>query len=249
MSTIPSPEDAEGMPVQTIGIADDEDDLRETVAEYLTRRGFRVVQAADAAGFRELCAQEHLDLAILDIRMPHEDGLSLARWLRERSAIGIIFATAADEPIDRVVGLEIGADDYLTKPYEMRELLARVRCILRRTASAAPVAAERAAKPVEVIAFQGFQADLSARRLVDPSGRTVDLTAGEFDLLAVLAQRPRRTLSREQISTLLDLGGIEVGRGIDIRIARLRKKIEDRPDAPRLLRTVHGQGYVFTPEG
>jgi two-component system phosphate regulon response regulator OmpR len=233
----------------TVAIAEDEEDLREAVAEYLEDRGLRVLQAGNAAAFRALVAAEAVDVAILDIQMPGEDGLSLARWLRGRSRIGIIFATAADQPVERIIGLELGADDYITKPYELRELLARVRSILRRMGdAAAPVAAPAEARR-DTLAVGSLVLDSAARRLLRPDGSAVALTQGEFDLLAVLVQRAGRILSREQLAGLLHEGGGEGGRAIDIRMARIRRKLEeDDPSCRGRLRTVRGQGYVFAPE-
>lgn len=235
--------------IPTIAIAEDEDDLREAVAEYLTDRGFRVLEAGNGVAFRALIEGETVDLAILDIQMPGEDGLSLARWLRGRSRIGIIFATAADQPVDRIIGLELGADDYITKPYELRELLARVRSILRRMgdAGAEPVAAPTPTRTTQTIG--ALTLDTAARRLLRADGSIVKLTQGEFDLLAVLAQRPGRTLSREQLAELLHETGGEGGRAIDIRIVRIRKKLEEDPACHGCLRTVRGQGYMFVSGG
>ncbi len=240
--------------IPTVAIAEDEEDLREAVVEYLHDRGLRVLQAGNAAAFRALVEAEPIDLAILDIQMPGEDGLSLARWLRARSRVGIIFATAADQPVERIIGLELGADDYITKPYELRELLARVRSILRRigdaqAAPATPAAAEHTPGKPAALAVGNLVLDTQARRLQRPDGSVVGLTAGEFDLLAVMVQRAGRTLSREQLAGLLHETGGEGGRAIDIRMARIRRKLEEDPACRGRLRTVRGQGYVFVPEG
>ena len=236
--------------IPTIAIAEDEDDLREAVVEYLTDRGFTVLQAGNGVAFRALIEAETIDLAILDIQMPGEDGLSLARWLRGRSRVGIIFATAADQPVDRIIGLELGADDYITKPYELRELLARVRSILRRMGDggAEPVAV--ASAPARATQSIGtLTLDTAARRLLRADGSIVKLTQGEFDLLTVLAERPNRPLSRDQLASLLHETGGEGGRAIDIRIVRIRKKLEEDPACHGCLRTVRGQGYMFVPTG
>lgn len=219
------------------------------VVEYLSDRGYRVLQAGNGIAFRALIESESVDVAILDIMMPGEDGLSLARWLRTRSRIGIIFATAADQPVERIIGLELGADDYITKPYDLRELLARVRSILRRLGDSGaepttPVAARRA-----TLAIGTMTLDAAARRLLRQDGSAVKLTQGEFDLLAVLVQCPGRTLSRDQLAELLHESGGEGGRAIDIRIVRIRKKLEDEPSCEGCLRTVRGQGYMFVPGG
>ena len=236
--------------IPTIAIAEDEDDLREAVVEYLTDRGFTVLQAGNGVAFRALIEAETIDLAILDIQMPGEDGLSLARWLRGRSRVGIIFATAADQPVDRIIGLELGAADYITKPYQLWELLARVRSILRRMGDggAEPVAV--ASAPARATQSIGtLTLDTAARRLLRADGTIVKLTQGEFDLLTVLAERPNRPLSRDQLASLLHETGGEGGRAIDIRIVRIRKKLEEDPACHGCLRTVRGQGYMFVPTG
>ncbi len=238
-----------------LAIVDDEPHLREAVADFLRGYGFEVIEAADAAAFRALVAEAPVDVALLDIAMPGEDGLSLARWLRRRSRTGIIFATAAGLPIDRIVGLEIGADDYVVKPYDLRELLARIRSLLRRLAAEpAPAAAAPSAPPANpasrTIQFGPYVLDRDGRRLTDRDGRTIDLTPKEFDLLEILASRANRVLSRAQ---LVELGADEAEAGesdrrIDIRVTRLRRKIEPQPDRPRFIRTVRGEGYVFVPD-
>jgi DNA-binding response OmpR family regulator len=242
----------------TIAVVDDEPDLREAIVEYLQGHGFRVMAAETAAAFRALIAQEPVDLVILDINMPGEDGLSLARWLRKHSETGIIFASAAGHAIDRIVGLEIGADDYLVKPYDLREMLARIRSVLRRlqerphgrAKSTAPTNAAAVAPAGRRIQFGDFVLDLDGRRLSNRDGTPVDLTPLEFDLLETLAQRPNRVLSRavliEQSRDGAEMAGDD--RRIDIRITRLRKKIEPEPDRPRFIRTVRGEGYVFVPQ-
>ena len=237
-------------PMPTIGIVDDDDDVRDTLVDYLTLQGLRVVAARDAAGFRRLLENERIDVAVLDVHMPGENGLSLARWLRDSRPTGIIFATAADRPIDRIVGLEIGADDYLVKPYDLREMLARVRCVLRRlapTPAPAPVAKPSHGRR---LVFGDMTLDVESRRLSTADDRTVELTAMEFDLLEVLVSRPNRVLSRGQLSELAHgRQPSDSDRSIDIRVTRLRKKIEPDPENPRFIRTVRGEGYLFAAEG
>lgn len=237
----------------TVAIAEDEVDLREAVAEYLSERGLRVLAAGSAAEFRAMVAGEAIDVAVLDIAMAGEDGLSLARWLaRQKHPPGIILATAAGSAVDRVVGLEIGVDDYLVKPYDLRELLARVRSVLRRlpedTAASAPIPAE-AVDPSRQMPVGPYRLDLQSGRLTARDGRTVALTPAELDLLEALAKRPNRVLSRSQ---LLDLAqsreGHESARSVDVRITRLRRKLESDPDNPTLIRTVRGEGYMFVPD-
>ena len=238
----------------TIAIADDEEHLAEAVAEYLAGHGYDVLTAPNAAAFRALVAERRIDVAILDIAMPGEDGLSLARWLRRQGRAGIIFASASGSPMDRIVGLEIGGDDYLSKPYDLRELLARVRSLIRRLDAAAPAAAPavpaQSSPPGRLVRFGPFTLDPGARRLTHRDEGPVDLTAAEFDLLEVLASRPNRILSRGLIAELLgdDSAGAEGDRRIDVRITRLRRKIEPDPDSPRFIRTVRGEGYVLSTE-
>jgi DNA-binding response OmpR family regulator len=234
-----------------IAVVDDEDDLREAVVEYLSMNGYSVTGYDRAAAFRTAHETEPVDLVILDIAMPGEDGLSLARWLRSRGHSGIIFATASATSIDRIIGLELGGDDYIVKPYELREMLARVRSVLRRlpAEAASAVSAETTPAPAanaRRIRFGGMALDLDARTLFDAAGAPVDLTAMELDLLVILATRPGRALSRAQIIELSDgHDGSDTERAIDIRITRLRRKIEPNPDTPKYVRTLRGTGYVF----
>lgn len=232
-----------------IVVVEDEPDLRDAVAEYLGANGYDVLCAADAAAMRELAAHEPFDLAILDIAMPGEDGLSLGRWLRAQFPVGIIYASAAGTSIDRVVGLELGADDYLVKPYELRELLARVRSVLRRLPSAETARTPRAAAqpPRRLISFGPFTADLDGRVVTSAAGDVVDMAKSEFDVLEVFLARPNRLLSRAAISEAIGFSeDPESSRAVDIRIMRLRKKIEGDPGNPRFLRTVRGEGYIFS---
>lgn len=221
-------------------VVDDEQGIRDMVAEYLGHHGFAVSTASDADSFRRLHAERPADLAILDITMPGEDGLSLARWLRAHSKIGIVILTAADEVIDRVVGLEIGADDYITKPFDLRELRARIRTILRRLDETAP------ANDGEVVRFGRTYLNLARRKLYDMAGKEIALTAMEFDLLAAFARHPDKVLSRDQLLDLAHHHHWEpFDRSIDIRIARLRRKIETDPSRPEIIKTVRGAGYIF----
>jgi DNA-binding response OmpR family regulator len=235
-----------------IVVVEDEPDLRDAVAEYLVANGFDVTALPDAASMRSLAEREAFHLAILDIAMPGEDGLSLARWLRGKMPIGIIFATAAGTSIDRIVGLELGADDYIVKPYELRELLARVRSVLRRVP---PPSEPRPAQAAEGEAqrrrtwFGVYQADFDARTVTGPDG-VLDLAKSEFDVLEVFLKRANRLLTRAAISEAIGLAeDPENSRAIDIRIMRLRKKIEEDPGNPKFLRTVRGEGYVFSLPG
>ena len=235
-----------------VAIVDDEEHLREAVGEYLELQGFEVLSYRNAQVFREESVGKHIDVAILDIAMPGEDGLSLARFIRKSGTTGIIMATAAGRAIDRIVGLEIGADDYVVKPYELRELLARIKSVLRRVKAAPATAPPQAVAAPEgrSLRFGSLTLDLDARRLVDGSNGPVELTAMEFDLLQALATRPNRVLSRGQLQEFAHgRSADESDRSIDIRVTRLRKKIEPDPEHPRFIKTVRGEGYVFVPNG
>ena len=235
-------------------VVDDEPELRSLLVEYFVRHGFAVEAVADAAAARASLALRRPALAILDINMPGENGLSLARWMREAHArVGLVMLTTASDTVDRVVGLELGADDYVPKPFEMRELLARVRAVLRRaetTAAAPPAAASdpAAATPSRRVAFGACLLDLDERRLLGADARDIDISAAEFDLLALFARHPNRPLNRDQIMEQAHHRGWDVfDRSIDLRIMRLRRKIEKNPDKPELIKTVRNVGYVFVP--
>ena len=228
---------------QRVLIVEDDREVRETVAEYLGSHGYEVREAADGAAMRKLLGDAIPELVLLDVRLPGEDGLSLARWLRERHDLSIIMVTAAGEVIDRVVGLEVGADDYIGKPFDLRELLARVKSVLRRSAGAKPAAASRR------VPFGSCMLDLDQHQLVGSAGEDIPLTAMEFDLLRAFAEHPNRVLSRDQLLTLTRNREWEpFDRSIDIRIARLRRKIEDDPDNPKTIKTIRGSGYIFIPK-
>ena len=231
-------------------IVEDEPDLREAVAEYLEANGYEVATAGDAAAARSMLESGTFHLALLDIAMPGEDGLSLGRWLRSKMATGIIYATAAGTPLDRIVGLEIGADDYIVKPYELREVLARVRSVLRRVpqpSAPQPAGTKTASGPVRrAVRFGAFSADLDGRLVTGPGGTVVDLARSEFDVLEVFLTRANRVLTRAAISEAIGFAeDAEASRAVDIRIMRLRKKIEADPANPTFLRTVRGEGYLF----
>jgi two-component system, OmpR family, response regulator len=224
-------------------IVEDDRQVRETVAEYLGAHGYEVVEAADGAAMRQALKAGTPQLVLLDVRLPGEDGLALARWLRERHDIAIIMVTAAGEVIDRVVGLEVGADDYIGKPFDLRELLARVKSVLRRSAGAKPAAASRR------VPFGSCMLDLDQHQLVGAACEDIPLTAMEFDLLRAFAEHPNRVLSRDQLLTLTRNREWEpFDRSIDIRIARLRRKIEEDPDNPKTIKTIRGSGYIFIPK-
>lgn len=225
-------------------IVDDEPDLRDLLTEYLAAQGFQVRGVGDGVSLRALIGEFPPDLVVLDLNLPGEHGLTIARWLRESSACSIIMLTAAGELVDRVVGLEMGADDYLPKPFDPRELLARVRSVLRRSFRPAAGTAD-----TRKVRFGDCLLDLEARRLYRSDGREVKLTAMEFDLLQAFASHPNRVLSRDQLLELAHHKRWDpFDRSIDIRIARIRRKVEPDPDKPRFLKTVRGAGYLFAPD-
>jgi two-component system, OmpR family, response regulator len=224
-------------------IVEDDRQVRETVADYLQSHGYDVAQAGDGAAMRAALRSQVPDLVLLDVRLPGEDGLALARWLREHHEVAIIMLTAAGEVIDRVVGLEVGADDYIGKPFDLRELLARMKSVLRRAHK--PAAAAAASRR---ISFGPCTLDLDRHQLVGRDGEEIPLTGMEFDLLRAFAEHPNRVLSRDQLLTLTRNREWEpFDRSIDIRIARLRRKIELDPDKPKTIKTVRGSGYIFIP--
>jgi DNA-binding response OmpR family regulator len=226
-------------------VVDDQQEICDLVREYLSDEGFRVSTAKDGTGLREELARSQVDLVILDLMLPGEDGLQLARELRNQSEIGIIMLTGRGDTVDRIIGLEMGADDYLPKPFHLRELLARVRSVLRRVASRTGEAL--AAHRVRM-RFAGWTFDLASRALISPAGEEVRLTTGEFELLAAFVDHAGQVLSRDR---LLDLARHrEAGpfdRTIDVQVGRLRRKLEDDPRSPALIKTVRGGGYIFTP--
>ena len=220
-------------------IVDDEPTIREIVVRYLERDGFATLEAADGDRARELVERESPDLVVLDLMLPGTDGLELCRWIRSRSSLPVIMLTARGEESDRIVGLELGADDYVTKPFSPRELAARVRTVLRR--------AELELVTDERLTFDGLVIDSSSRE-VTRGGEPLRLTAREFDLLWFMASHPRRVFAREQLmrrvwgySAAVDTGTVTV------HMRRLREKIEDDPAHPRYLQTVWGVGYRFSP--
>jgi two-component system, OmpR family, response regulator len=228
-------------------VVDDQKEICEVVQEYLSSEGYKVSVAADGPSMRRIMANGGVDLVILDLMLPGEDGLTLARSLREVSNVGIIILTGRGETVDRIIGLEMGADDYLPKPFHLRELLARVKSVLRRVSSRGK---ERSAgQPRNKAKFAGWNLDLSTRELVSPAGSEVRLTTGEFDLLAAVVNNANQVLSRDR---LLDLArNREAGpfdRTIDVQVGRLRRKLEEDPEKPSIIKTVRGTGYIFTPQ-
>jgi DNA-binding response OmpR family regulator len=228
-------------------IVEDEPDLRDAVAEYLAANGYEVETAENAAEARSMLEAGAFHLAILDIAMPGEDGLSLGRWLRSKMPTGIIYATAAGTALDRIVGLELGADDYIVKPYELREVLARVRSVLRRVPEPKPASTNTEAEARRAVRFGPYWVDLDGRLVTGPGGAAVDLAKSEFDVLEIFLTRANRLLTRSAISEAIGFAeDPESSRAVDIRIMRLRKKIEADPANPQFLRTVRGEGYIFS---
>jgi two-component system OmpR family response regulator len=229
-------------------VVDDHREIRELVSRALVREGFRVSLAADGREMRKVMADAGIDLVVLDLMLPGEDGLSLCRRLRTDSNIPVIMLTAKGEEVDRVIGLEMGADDYLPKPFGSRELVARIRAVLRRRARETVDAAEPGHKPRR-FRFDRWTLDTDTRELLRDDGIGVPLSTGEYDLLLALVERPQRVLSREQ---LLDLSrgrsATAFDRSVDTQVSRLRKKIERDPGDPRIIKTVWGGGYMLTPE-
>ena len=221
-------------------VVDDERDVRETLREYFELNGFDVHAAADGSGMRSVMKQRDIDIVLMDVNLPGEDGLSLTRELRSAHNVGIIMVTAMGQTVDRIVGLEMGADDYIAKPFELREVLARVKSVLRRVSQPAPVAALNSVK------MGSCTLDLAGHRLYDAQGTEIAVTSMEFDLLKAFAAAPDRVLTREQLLELAHNPNADVfDRSIDLRIARVRRKIETDVAHPQVIKTVRGAGYIF----
>ena len=235
------------MPDQTVPhilVVDDDREIRDLLNRFLVKHGLRVSTARDGVEMSRILDGAAIDLVVLDLMLPGEDGLSLCRKLRATTNLPVIMLTAMGEDTDRIVGLEMGADDYLPKPFNPRELLARVKAVLRRVQSL-PAASPKG----DTAKFDGWTLDLGSRRLTSPQGEEVELSTGEYDLLLAFATHPRRVLSRDQ---LLDLArgrtAAPFDRSVDIQVMRLRRKIEADPKEPRLIKTVRGGGYMFAAE-
>lgn len=222
-------------------VVDDDAEIRDLLKRFLSKNGFRVSTVADGPRMRAVLGETKFDLVVLDVMLPGEDGLSLCRRIRSESGIPIIMLTAMGDDTDRIVGLEMGADDYLAKPFNPRELLARIKAILRRSGQNTLPSSR------SLLEFEGWKLDLARRELTAPDGRLVELTGGEFDLLVAFAEHPQRTLSRDH---LLDLTrgrtSSPFDRSIDIQVSRLRQKIEEDAREPKLIKTVRSVGYIFS---
>lgn len=223
-------------------LVDDEATLREPLAEYLTKQGFRVQQASDASQARSVMNAFNFDIILLDIMMPGEDGLSFCRYVRDKTEIPVIFISAKGEELDRIVGLELGADDYVTKPFSPRELVARIKVVLRRTGNGNGVSPGSGS----IYQFSGWTLKTDQRSLIDSEGVAVPLSSGEYQMLLALLSRAGQVLNRDQ---LLDITqGREAhafDRAVDNQISRLRRKIEADPKNPEIIKTVWGGGYVL----
>jgi DNA-binding response OmpR family regulator len=227
---------------QCILIVDDDAALRDLVSGYLGSSGYLVVEAGDGAAMRAVLSEHAVDLLILDLMLPGEDGLSLLRWLREHHGPPVIIVSARGDEVDRVVGLELGADDYLAKPFGPRELLARVRAVLRRGETI--VSTDK-----QILNFGPYRLHLNSH-VMSRDGLEISLTFGEFNLLRVLLEHANQVLSRDHLISLLKgYERLPFDRSIDVRVTRLRRKIEPKPDTPIYLRTIWGEGYLFTPRG
>ncbi|MDB5724229.1 MAG: chemotaxis protein CheY [Novosphingobium sp.] len=227
-------------------VVDDERDIRDPLAAYLSKNGLRATTAANAAAAREILAVHAIDLVLLDIMMPGEDGLSLAAFIRSTTATPLILVTAKTDEVDRILGLEIGADDYVMKPFSPRELLARIKAVLRRTGGETSIVH---APDADGFAFGAWVLKTGDRELIGADGVSLALSTGEYNLLHAFATHPRRVLSRDQLLDITqgrELAAFE--RSIDNHISRLRRKIEVDPADPKLIKTVRGGGYMFAPE-
>jgi DNA-binding response OmpR family regulator len=226
----------------SILVVDDDPRLCRLVSRQLTREGYSVRTAAGGEDMRRLISEARPDLVILDLMLPGEDGFSLARELRAHSNVGIVMLTGKADTVDKIVGLEIGADDYVTKPFDERELLARVRSVLRRVSDDARAQEQDG----NIACFKGWELDLTAYELVSPDGDTVHLTSHEFQLLAALVEHGHRVLTRDAILELLSgRDWTPEDRSVDVLVGKLRRKLETDPHDPKLIRTVRGVGYIL----
>lgn len=226
-------------------VVDDDSSITELLCAYLKDFGYATHAAADGHGMRRVLAEQTIDLIVLDLQLPGDDGLSLTRELRQRTRIPIVMLTGRGTVIDRILGLELGADDYLIKPFEPRELVARIQTVLRRTQPGAP-APTPAESPDAVVCFDGWRLQREHRHLTSPQGTVVPLSNAEYQLLSTFLKTPRKLFTRDQLMT--QARGREapsVERSIDLLVSRLRQKLADDPRSPTMIRTVRGEGYVF----
>jgi DNA-binding response OmpR family regulator len=236
------PSNAVPAPASHILVVDDDPDVATLLVRYLASHGFRVSTVSDGVAMREQLSREPADLVLLDLGLPGEDGFTLTRYLREQWRGPVIIVTGRGDSVDRVVGLELGADDYVTKPFDLRELLARIRSVMRRAgeSASAPAGAE------ESFAFAGFRLDPRSRELRDSQGAIVELTSGEYALLKLFVEHPNRVLTRDDLMSWMhgrDAGPYD--RAIDVQVGRLRRKIETDPAHPGIIKSIRGAGYLL----
>ena len=233
---------ADKEPAAKILVVDDDPDVRDTLERCLTDAGYRVWTHADGSGAYDTVADEGIDLAVIDLVLPDMDGLMLTRKLKEHYAVGVVILSGRGETTEKIIGLEVGADDYLAKPFEPRELLARVRSVLRRLCQSVP---EGSTAPT-VFVFENWQLDVTARTLTSPAGEPVELSSGEFYLLQAFIEHPNRVLSRDQLLDFIHTTDSPAfNRSIDVRVGRVRKKIENDPQNPQFIKTIRNGGYMF----
>jgi len=232
-----------------IAVLDDDAEITRLLSGYLQNQGYRVSETHAGPALLRLMAADPPDLVLLDLGLPGEDGFSIARQLREHWRCGLVIITGRGDAVDKVVGLEVGADDYVTKPFDLRELLARIKAVLRRTLAApAPAGAAAVEAAPRRYRFADWELDLAARRLLDPGGREVALTGGEFDLLSVFLAHPGRVLSRDfLLEQTRRREAAPFDRTIDVQVGRLRKKLEADIDDPRIIKSVRSAGYILVP--
>jgi DNA-binding response OmpR family regulator len=229
-----------------IAVVDDELDITQLLAGYLQGHGYRITELHSGRALLSLMPSDPPALVLLDLGLPGEDGFSIARQLREHWRCGLVIVTGRGDAVDKVVGLEVGADDYVTKPFDLRELLARVKAVLRRVAPVDAPAAVQVEQRTDMFRFAGWQLDAGARRLLDAQGAETALTSGEFDLLCTFARHSGRVLSRDfLLEQTRGRDGGPFDRTIDVQVGRLRKKIETDPDDPQIIKSVRGAGYIL----
>lgn len=240
------------MPKATVLTVDDDAGLQTVLRHYLEQEGYQYLSALNGRELLQNLENTHPDIILLDLILPHEDGLTLLSMIRSKSKAAVIVISGKNESVDRIIGLELGADDYLAKPFELRELSARIKAVLRRTAGDGKPVKDTAEMPfakANRISFNGWVLDRRQYQLYDADGKTAELTSGEFKLLEALVTAPNRVLSREQLFELTRPGDFDsFDRAIDIQIGRIRRKIGDDPRSPVLLKTIRGVGYLFAGE-